>query len=340
MNIAKLTYPLDWLFFAKGAANALFQYNGSNESLKLKLLRLRVRKNEDYISTTQIYDFIDLRCNKLFPLQLVDAEIVGLTPGFLSELDTHELLLMLTEPFGLLITNVLYGSYEKQVLSKHCSIYVGELENVCNSTSVNAVILEIKPKWLYDNTTNYCRNCLLNQVKGYDRHFCPLDLISSSTLDNGIEDILSRIPTEMAYRIEVDHQIPLSKLLTVYLTNPGNVFQSLKEHQEVKNKEDLIINLKSKEDVLERLSLIMTLRDVGLFLKFQRLTESQANNNQDKEEHDLVLVDEVKFTISTHIYDLDLKSNLKYKHWRDTEEQLKDVYNSTNPHWKFCAGHC
>lgn len=334
-----ITSPLEWMFFAKGAANILFKYIGSNNYLKHKLLRLRLQKDKsEYISTCELYDFIDLKCKKLFPQQIIDAQLVVLTSEFVSALDPQNNNLMLSEHYGLLIPNILSGTYDKHHLSKYCSLYFGSSKvREEDSRNVDTVILELKPKWLYDNISNYCRTCLLNQLKGYERHFCPLDLLYPETIDNAINDIISKIPDQTINKIEEENKIPLSSLLKVYITDKENVFLKLKQYQQVENEGDLIMNLKSQNDVLEKLSLIMTLRDVGLFIKCEKFDKSNVVHNRQSNIENVVLIKGEKFLFTSNIYDLDLKSKSKYRHWIAVEEQLQDIYNSNNPHWKFCV---
>lgn len=338
MEITTITAPSDWNFFARGAANILFKYSGNNNYLKNKLLRLRLKKEEsEYISTCQLYDFIELKCKPLFPNQIIDVHLVVLTSKFVSALDSHDHELMLSEQYGLLIPNILCGYYEKQTLSKYCSLYVGTSQTEKNSCIVDTVILELKPKWLYENSSNYCRTCLLNQAKGYERHFCPLDFLYPETIDDGLRDLMSRIPAVTRCQIEDENEIPFSSLMRVFVTQHGNAFQKLKKYQEVESESDFIVNVKSQDDVLERLSLIMTLRDVGLFIKCEKFDQSNDVHNSQINSTNIVLIDGKKFLLTSNIYDLDLKSNLKYRHWIEVEEKLSDIYNSCNPEWRFCV---
>lgn len=339
MEITTTTSPLDWVFFAKGAANILFKYTGNNYYLKHKLLRLRLQKHvNEYISTCELYDFIELKCKSLFPRQIIDVHLVVLTSEFVSALDSHDNKLMLTEQYGLLIPNILCGEYEKHALSKYCSLHVGSSKTANGSKEViDTVVLEMKPKWLYDNVTNYCRTCLLNQIKGYARHFCPLDLLYPETVERGLKDIISKIPSEISSRIQQENGIPLTELLRVFVNNQDNVFQKLKQYQEVESEDDLIVNLKSQNDVLERLSLIMTLRDVGLFIKCEKYDELNDVHNSQNNVDNIVSINGERYLLTSNIYDLDLKSKLKYKHWLEVEQKLQGVYNSQNPNWRFCV---
>lgn len=418
MEISKITSPNDWIYFAKGNANILFKYTGNNDYLRHKLLRVRLLKEDDqYISTCELYDFIELRCKHLFPQQIIDIQLIVLTTDFVNQLDNHGNQLMLKERYGLLIPNILDGNYTKQFLSKNCHLYIGnnnpfnyddqfqneysqnninghkldqndsndtiptnnlnnslttnnnyptntkqpdspnhphrnivndDRNNIINHVSslkdfstnnkIDLVIFEIKPKWLYDNTSsNYCRTCLLNILKGYSRHFCPLDLLYPETIDEGLEDIFSVIPKELLTTIEEINRIPLKQLFKIFLSNPNSVFQRLKEYQRINNKNDLIKNLTSIDDVSQNLSLVMTLRDVGLFIKFEKYDKYNNIHNSQNNINNLITIENYgKFLLTCNIYDLDLKSKLKYKHWLDIEEKLQSIYNSSNPNWRYC----
>lgn len=337
MEISKITTPNEWVYFAKGNANILFKYTGNNDYLRHKLLRVRLLKEEDqYISTCELYDFIELKCKHLFPQQIIDIQLIVLTTDFVNELDNNGNTLMLKERYGLLIPNILDGNYIKQPLSRNCQLYYDSREE--DVEKIDSVIFEIKPKWLYDNvSSNYCRTCLLNQLRGLERHFCPLDLLYKTTIDDGLNDLFSPISPEIMHKIEITNNIPIKQLCRNFLKNPNNVFQKLKQYQSINNKNDLIKNLTSIHDVLQNLSLVMTLRDVGLFIKFEKYDKSNNIHNSHNNIHNLITIENYgKFLVTCNIYDLDLKSKLKYKHWLDTENKLLSIYNSSNPSWKHC----
>ncbi|ODV80636.1 inositol-pentakisphosphate 2-kinase [Suhomyces tanzawaensis NRRL Y-17324] len=336
MEISKITAPSDWVYFAKGNANILFKYTGTNDYLRHKLLRLRLLKeDEQYISTCELYDFIELKCKHLFPQQIIDIQLVVLTTAFITQLDNKGHQLMLTERYGLLIPNILDGNYAKQALSRNCHLYY---DSPADSSHISSVIFEIKPKWLYDNkSSNYCRTCSLNQLRGLPRHFCPLDLLYKKTIDEGLNDIFRPIPQQVLDNLQDTNRIPLKALFRNFLNNPENVFQKLKQYQRINNKNDLIKNLTSIHDVLQNLSLVMTLRDVGLFIKFEKYDRWNNIHNSHNNVNNLITIEGYgKFLVTCNIYDLDLKSKLKYKHWLDIEQKLQAIYNSSNKEWKYC----
>ncbi|KAK6454974.1 inositol-pentakisphosphate 2-kinase [Scheffersomyces xylosifermentans] len=338
MEISKITNPDEWSYFAKGAANILFRYNGTNDYLRHKLLRVRLLKQDDqYISTCELYDFIELKCKHLFPQQIIDIQLIVLTTDFVNELDSKGNQLMLKERYGLLIPNILDGNYEKQTLSKNCTLYYDSSPQT-SSDRIDSVIFEIKPKWLYDNTNyNYCRTCSYNQLRGFSRHFCPLDFLYKESIDEGLDDLFKPIASDTLHTIEVTNKIPLKQLFRNFLNNPENVFQKLKQYQKVTNKKDRIMALTSANDVSSSLSLIMTLRDVGLFIKFEKYNPHNNSHNSHNNVDNIITIEGYgKFLVTCNIYDLDLKSKMKYKHWLEVEEKLQGIYYSSNTQWRHC----
>lgn len=330
MEIAKTTSYNEWKYFAKGAANILLKYTGSNDYLKHKLLRVRLLKaDEEYISTCELYDFIELKCKPLFPNLIIDVQLVVLDFEFVKNLDTNGNPIMLKEKYGLLLPNILDGIYDKLHLSKHSQLYIDQ--------SYDSIIFEMKPKWLYDNyDNNYCRTCLLSQSKNYNRHFCPLDFLYSDTIDTGLNDLFSFIPKDIMDNISLN-KMPIKQLFMKFLFDPNNVFQKLKQYQKINKSQDLIQNLKSKNDVSPELSLIMTLRDIGLFIKFEKYDMKNDVHNLHNNLANIYHIENYgKFLITCNIYDLDLKSSTKYSHWLKVEDKLTPIYNSDNPNWRHC----
>lgn len=331
MEIAKITSHEEWKYFAKGGANILFKYVGSHDYLKHKLLRLRLHKpDEEYISTCELYDFIELKCKAIFSKLIIDVQLVVLDSKFVKNLNSNGNSIMLKEKYGLLLPNMLEGmNGENFCLSKHSKLYMNE--------TYDSIMFELKPKWLYENyDTNYCRSCLLAQYKNYPRHFCPLDFLHEDTIEAGINDLFSLIPKNTLDKFALN-KMPIKQLFIKYLLDPNNVFQKLKKYQQIEKVQDSISNLKSKNDVSPELSLIMTLRDTGLFIKFERYSLKNHSHNLYNNVPNIYSIDNYgKFLVTCKMYDLDLKSNNKFSHWVETEAKILSIYNSDNPNWRHC----
>ncbi|RLV96176.1 Inositol-pentakisphosphate 2-kinase [Spathaspora sp. JA1] len=299
MELDKISSPNDWEYFAKGAANVLFKYTGSNAFLTSKLLRLRISKS-NLIPTEILYKFLELKCKPIFQDNLIECEFVRISDEFVQQLQSP--VEIGNDLGGLLLPNMLSGDFSSLNLSKWFQLHY--------DIGIKQVILEIKPKWLYKCVSNYCRTCSLSQMRGYARHFCPLDFVYDP--DCLIDDLFSRVPEDILEVIE-SRVVCIRTLLKEYLCQQDNIFQQLAKLQEIKTSRDVIENLTCANDVSDSLSFIMTLRDVGVFLKFQP-----------------------NHPITCKIYDLDLKPNEKYSHWVKVEQNLQPYYNSTNENWKYC----
>ncbi|GEQ66533.1 hypothetical protein JCM33374_g196 [Metschnikowia sp. JCM 33374] len=333
MTTTLLSYPREWKFFAKGNANAIYRYQGSEEYFQQRVLRLRLSKpSENYISTLELNDFVKSHCEKYFPENIIKSELVRLSEDFLSQLETQNFKLMVSEKYGFLLDDMLFGNFKSYDLSKNCKLHV-KFEEQNNPESISSVILELKPKWLYNNDTNYCRNCSLSQLRKLDRHFCPLDFLSESTIERGLDDLFSKVPKEIFSITEADGHFKLRNLLRNYFSHPNNIFQILKSLQVLKTSSDWICNVKSKEDVSEQLLFVMTMRDVGIFLKFEKSLQKESNDHLENK----IIDGNVKYITSSFIYDLDLKPRGKYEHWRNTDLALQTYRNSYDENWRLCT---
>ncbi|KAG7195907.1 Inositol-pentakisphosphate 2-kinase [Scheffersomyces spartinae] len=360
MEIHKVASPQDWVYFAKGAANILFEYKGTNDFLKNKLLRLRMNNKDEkeYILTCSLFDFVELKCKQLFELlEITDMQLVVLTPEFLRQLDTNGTELKESEKYGFLIPNNVPSDFIKLKGTKNFCLFYNE----------SSVIAEIKPKWLYDNyNTNYCRSCLLVQLRqglNSKRHFCPLDLLYPQTINRVVDDMFGIFSEEDLARLYDKTKIDIKQLFALYLKDSDNIFQKLKHFQAAKDSSTYLRNVSDAEHVPDDLLLMMTLRDVGLFLKFDKSQQKRPETDLEpllSSSNDLVNTllqtstqwksqtsinttglkvlnykgDE--YYVNCNIYDLDLKSRHKLAHWKKTEQSLQQIYYSSNPNWRYC----
>lgn len=329
-----LTLPSDWKYFAKGNANALFEYTGPQEAFQGQLLRLRLEKNlELYVTVQKLNNFIQETCEPLFPGQLVGTQMISVPLKFRDQLSHPGCKLMPSETHGFLILNVRQGNFKSFKLLKYCSVHIESIKSENAEETITSILFEFKPKWLYDPSSIYCRTCLLKQLKGLERHFCCNDLTRAETIERGVKDLISAFPDEVNMKLVKD-EFPLVPLLEHFARRPDNILQKLKKN-EIVGDDDNIMSINSAHDVLERLSLVMTLRDVGLFLKFKVVDGSNYTQPTGGDAF-LTEIRSKLYETTAYIYDLDLKSNERFEHWKATEEELQGYYNRTSS-WPPCS---
>lgn len=169
-------------------------------------------------------------------------------------------------------------------------IYKDHQTVLYTNSSQDSYIMEIKPKWLH-NPLEYCRNCTHNKYKGRKINYCYRNLL----FGNGdyLKDILnlSNLPNEKL------------NLMIQYFCKEDNVLQKL--HNEQLNTYEEI--QKGNQD---QLPLLMTLRDVTCFIRwnfFANLEESQLGSK-----------------VKASIIDVDLKPLEKKQHWVRMENILNN----------------
>lgn len=170
------------------------------------------------------------RCNE----QLLLAESTGARPQ-----KRHGGYLSLTEPFGLLVTDM------------------------TTFDDPGSTLAELKPKWLIQSPTapaaaHRCRTCALRDMKNYDarslgqkeqRSFCPLDLVSET-----FEDVLRATNF-------IEGCGDRTRLAHILFRNP--TLQKLLSHQKTYSK----VGLHGPPMQSTETSLDMTLRDCTLYIK-------------------------------------------------------------------------
>lgn len=170
------------LYLAEGGANVIYRFVTTTTlppQLSGKLLRLRKQTAAD-ISYTEIARNFDTIIRPLFTAdELVDQTLIRLPDGLLVQCNEqlrvaernnlrpqkrHGSYLCLSEPFGLLITDM--------------------------TANNSAMLAELKPKWLIQSpsapaSAYRCRTCALREMKNREyelvkeqKSFCPLDLVS------------------------------------------------------------------------------------------------------------------------------------------------------------------
>lgn len=273
-NLLELPLGAQLVYLAEGGANVIYRIvstkssaNGSKtvssygrESLSVpaefkgKLLRLR-KDTSSGIPYQEIARNFDRTIRPLFkPEELVDQELVYLPRGLVQQCNEqlhtaelngrrpkrrHGVYLSVTEPFGLLITDMTVFENPGMILA------------------------ELKPKWLLQSpsapaTGRRCRTCALREMKNHearragrseDRSFCPLDLVSER-----FENVLHATKYVKGCKDQM-------RLATVLYRNP--TLQKLLSHQKATRD----VGLYGPPAQSREKSLAMTLRDCTMFIK-------------------------------------------------------------------------
>ncbi|GME82453.1 unnamed protein product [Ambrosiozyma monospora] len=305
----------EWTLLGKGQANAVYQYIGNTETnstsshpeYKNKVLRLRLSVTTD--KTQDIYNYIQLPQFDKLRKFIVPMELVYLGPNFnntIQQRGPQDVQLNCNDTYGLLMPNLFQGesNAHKLKLNKQLSFhYTDDLEYV---------LLEFKPKWLYDPPypdQHKCRNCALLGTKNERFVNCTLKLLKG---DDGIRDWCTCVQNEIDLRAKEangEEQLRLNnlkvfdKLFKILIENQ-QVFKTLYElqnkpgvnfHETLKNLPNL------KENVNEEFILFsMTLKDVSIII--------------DLNSGDLKLID------------LDKKNKDKFAKWSSQEKKLNPFY--------------
>ncbi|ODQ80693.1 hypothetical protein BABINDRAFT_7397 [Babjeviella inositovora NRRL Y-12698] len=304
------TTPADWEYFTKGNANLLFRYRGPLGKYTDKLLRVRLFNDlPDYVSTKTIVQYVKTNFEESFHKELCEQELVKVSPDFLTGLSERCGHTLMCDDYALVMPNLLRGVVQSVKLAKNCILHIAQEEGS------EVVTLEFKPKWLYDNTRIYCRNCAHGQMQGVPRHFCPLDLLHIERVTGAIDDMFLEMKKD-----ETKGILSYKSVLVSFFTN-SDILHRLKRIQSRSTQS--VKDITSAGDVTEELSLSMTLRDVTLFV------EMRQGGTEYSESSDLFLIDGVAFSCKCYVIDLDLKANSKFRHWAKTEQKLQEYYDRT-----------
>lgn len=316
MEISTCTSPNDWLFFAQGGANILLQYAGHVSTYQGKLLRLRRTKClVDQMSSAHVYDFMLSFEEEEVGSFLIDCQLVNLDDRYVLAL--RHRFDVLRDSNALVVENLVQDSQNHTKLSKHTWIHLTLPDD--GATGLD-VVLELKPKWLTSVDSTYCRNCSLAQARNERRHFCPLDLVNESNMQQGVADLLRPLPSQLEQYLD-SQGVCLRALLMGYLKCDQSIFKKL---QQMQNRYPIhnFNAIKRDDDVSDTILRGMSLRDVGVFVKFSI-------------PHVPTELNRVAFL--SHIFDLDPKERSRLSYWQDTQDKLEAFANAKNPGWRNCG---
>lgn len=333
MNVALNTLPSEWAFVVRGGANAIYRYTGKSLYFQNKLLRLRLKNAiKSYVPTKELCDYLQVIYAKLPPGSVAKYQMVYVLVQFLRSLASPGFMLMISERFGLLMHDMLSGDFDHYSLSKDCILH---LQRPLPNSNLEVAVLELKPKWLYHNQSMYCRNCSVSRLRGYKRHFCPLDLLDSKRVETGLRDLFSRLLPRILCEIEQDQGFSLTLELKKYFCAQDSILRRLASLQNIEGVESSRDILKDGIEISFDHLLSMTLRDVGLFVRIRKSSPTKpdyARNAGSMRESC-----QVRYNVETTLFDFDLKSKEKITHWADLEEQVEKIENNASTTWTPCS---
>lgn len=159
----------------------------------------------------------------------------------------------------------------------------------------NTLIMEIKPKWLH-NPLEYCRNCTHNKYKGRNINYCYRKLLFQR--GQYIKEIFKNSNI-------LEEQLGI---MNDYFSTENNILQI------IYNEQSKIHQLIIESGDEEKLPLLMTLRDVTCFIKWQFFQKNFNNNRTTKST--------LNANVEALIVDVDLKTPEKKIYWGNMEKQL------------------
>jgi hypothetical protein len=201
LNLDSLSHWSEWEYKAEGNKNMIFKYNGQNENLRNKLIRVVKEENcskEHYLSLLKIYSLFPLEYQCNFILHEVSS-------SFLHNLHIKSLDARPLQRLGRSIC-----------LDSELALLMDDY------SSFSDLSFEIKPKWAFlPENSKTCRYCLHQQhkfnIKNVEQisSFCPLDLFSGKfhRIKKAFEDLFQ---------------------------NPQNNFKIFKGGKEQKNFDELV----------------------------------------------------------------------------------------------------
>ncbi|QLL33387.1 hypothetical protein HG536_0E02980 [Torulaspora globosa] len=167
--------------------------------------------------------------------------------------------------------------------------YADRFTQIYTSADSSCVVLELKPKWLY-NPSAYCRNCSHSKLKGREHRYCysklNQDPLHLTELLAGAGDLPPKFERDLAS----------------YLARSTNVLAVLYAAQR-ELKHEALSRIESVADVTSSMSLAMTLRDVTCFIEWS------SDGDQ----------------LGVNVVDVDLKPKEKFLHWRETQLRLDNL---------------
>ncbi|SCV05021.1 LANO_0G16754g1_1 [Lachancea nothofagi CBS 11611] len=263
----------------KGNANILIRFN---DFTRLERCCVRFQSlNRNNIYTLENYQYLEREVTPLLGDYLVRTRKVARNVQLLDLLlEEFRVSRDCSEVFVLEMENLTFGM--DSVLS------VDHFTKIHKCSSSTAVVWEFKPKW-WCETGHICRNCTLNNVKGRRIPYCyNMILAEPGLLRLWLAEY--RLPSQFFTDMEL------------YLRSSGNVLAKLYEIQaKLTHSVPKLGDLNGEVDVSETLALLMAMRDVSCFIKWDHENPIRAK-----------------------IVDVDLKPKSKWAQWMSQQSVLDE----------------
>ncbi|ODV96339.1 hypothetical protein PACTADRAFT_33511 [Pachysolen tannophilus NRRL Y-2460] len=317
----------EWVYFSSGNANILLKYVGNSDpNLTKKLLRLKRVGNkncDERIKSDLLKDyFLHSKCIELSSKFLLDLnhKLIKTNPELAVPASTNGEILLISifaRNHGILMPNLLNEVNNTVHLGNHLKVHYGDSE----------LVLEMKPKWLYNLKTRNCRNCCLSKYRGKQIINCPLDLLCENKIPNWSKRIVQKL-RDSEHSINYINSLELilteffmkNKIIGYLFMLQNRYYDSSRESYNRR-----ILNLKSADEVPIELIESQTLRDVTLFLNIHSLSRNNydiVKDTVDKPKTLISINNDSFFEVDCKLIDLDLKTSLKFEYWKETELKL------------------
>ncbi|SCU98126.1 LAFA_0G15764g1_1 [Lachancea sp. 'fantastica'] len=273
--------PDDAIIVNQGNANILVRYGDRKSRLDRCCVRFRsLEQNNTY--TLKNLQFVK---NCVVPLlgdylvavtrfQRSVLDLRNLLTEFKVDVDSQKVEVLEMENLTYDMDSVVrvdhFTKFHRCKISEHCE----------------TIVWEFKPKWMTEKGEN-CRNCSLNCFKGRNIPYC-------------YNMVLERPSILRKWLAAFDVPSQFFDDMELYFSGPDNVLATIYGAQS--KLVDFVSppgELTGENDVSEKLALLMTLRDVTCFLRWDPASG-----------------------ISAKIVDVDLKPKSKWKQWKDQQDVL------------------
>lgn len=267
----------------RSKANVLIRKDDSGDLYRICIRYSSVSANNRY--TLQNIDFIKKKVEPLIGSYLVHMKLCTLPIASVTDcMEYLDIKCDIREVFTLKLPDLAPSTYD--------IIEVDHFTKFHLSPDKQIIIWELKPKWLHQNTL-FCRNCTHNSVKERDIDYCYASLMEDTNI---LRELFKKYSLPTAFTMD----------MVRYLGSDENVLKLLYTVQEKLNGYGSVASFGSAYEASEDLCLLMTLRDVTCFIRWEASSKIDAK-----------------------IIDVDLKPHDKWTHWVSEHRKIESFPSKT-----------